>query len=363
MEACGTSDISMGRKLAGAAAGPYLFDRSVVADDQWSSLLQGLELGNIWQHPVYGRARWGKDCIELCRLVAQGETRIAAMVALTKVPLLGKRIAYVQFGPVWQRRGSGPNEVVLAEFLQRLRRHYVDERGMLLWVRPREATGDVAWIASAFQKTNYRPQPFSVGRGTYRLALQNSLEDIHATLSKSWRRNLKRALGQGFEYRRYTGQGGFDIFVRLYGEMTARKQLAATPETRAFKAVCQEQPGAARLETFVCSLNGEPLAAVIVSSLGDTGLALMSATSLQARDLRAGYALDWWCVEQLRSAGMRWYDLSGDQTAGVNEYKSGLTGTAGQVRFPGPFVAGGGYISTGLFFGLRALVRKVEQYR
>jgi len=363
MEACGISDISVDSNLAGATAGTYLFDRSVVADDEWGSLLQRLELGNIWQHPVYGRARWGKDSIELCRLFAQGETAVAAMVALTKIPLLGKRIAYVQFGPVLQRREAVANELMLSEFLRRLRHHYVEERSMLLWVRPREAMGEMSWTVRAFQKGNYLPQPFRVGRGTYRLALQPSLEDLHATLSKSWRRNLKRALGQDFEYRRYTGQRGFDIFNGLYREMIARKHFATTRETRAFKTVCREQPDAARLETFVCGLKGEPLAAVIVSSLGDTGMALMSATSLKARELRAGYALDWWCVEQLRSAGMRWYDLSGDQTAGVNEYKSGLTGAAGQVCFPGPFVAGGGYVSKGLFFGLRALVRKVEQYR
>jgi len=363
MEACRINDISVDREPAGVAADPYLFDRAVVSDDEWGSLLQDLELGNVWQHPVYGRARWGEDSVELCRLLVQGETKIAAMVALTRVPLLRTRVAYVQFGPVWQRRQFEFNELMLFEFLQRLRNHYVDERGMLLWVRPREAMGDELWIAKVFQKAKYLPQPSSVGRGTYRLVLQRSLEDIHASLSKSWRRNLKRALAQGFEYRRYTGQRGFDIFESIYIEMMARKHFAATRETGAFKTVCREQPDAARLETFICSLNGEPLAAVIVSSLGDTGMALMSATSPKARELRAGYALDWWCVEQLRSAGMTWYDLSGDQTAGVNEYKSGLAGTAGQVRFPGPFVAGGGYVSSRLFFGLRALVRKAGQYR
>ena len=338
-------------------------DTSAVGEEAWHELLRSFEYGNIWQNSVYGQARWGTENIEHGRLIDRGKVVAAAMVALTKIPALNISVAYVQFGPVLPLRESPANSLVLRDFLQQLRAHYVEERGMLLWIRPRVAMGADSWPENEFADAGFTRQPFRAGRGTYALDLRCSLADLRANMSKSWRRNLKRALRRDFEFSCGSGKSDFNTFFKLYDDLTVRKNLHTTPETRAFKEVCMSRPDSAGLEVCICSVNGEPLAGVIVSSLGDTGMALMSATSRKARELRAGYALDWWCVQRLRSAGMRWYDLSGDQTAGVNEYKSGLTGTAGQVCFPGPFVAGGGYVSRGLFFALRAMVRKVEQYR
>ncbi len=101
----------------------------------------------------------------------------------------------------------------------------------------------------------------------------------------------------------------------------------------------------------------------MISSLGDTGIALMSATSERARELRAGYALDWWCIEKLKHDGLHWYDLSGDQTPGVNEYKAGLVGRGGRIRFAGPFIAGGNAWTRFAVFGAKGLIRTLRQSR
>jgi hypothetical protein len=344
-------------------AGTYDFDVSPVSDDAWFRVSQGFELNNIWQNLFYGRPRWGVDRVESCRLTCHGRVHAAAMIAVVQLPVLRVRLAYVQFGPLWPLYDSASDRHVHLEFLEKLRSHYVGEKRMLLWVRPREADSQNRGLTRIFEKAGYVSQPFAFGRGTYRLDLRMPVDEIRAQTSKSWRRNLKRSHQHKLEFASFNDEHGFDTFFKLYDELAERKQLAETPELKAFRAVCRTQPEAAQLEACVCSLHGEPLAAVIISSLGNTGIALMSATSERARELRAGYALDWWCVNKLKHDGLRWYDLSGDQTPGVNEYKAGLVGRGGRIRFAGPFIAGGNSWARFVVFGAKGLIRALRQSR
>jgi len=362
MEVCRTGRLTANDALKNMPASVGKFDTADIDADSWHELQQNFELGNIWQDSIYGQARWGEGRVQHCRLSYQGKTRVAAIVALTSIPVLNIPIAYVQFGPVWDQRLASSNRRVLTEFLQHLRKYYVEVRGLLLWVRPREADGADKWLSNSFQEAGFDRQPFSAGRGTYRLDLRASVEDIKANMNKSWRRNLKRGHVHNFKFNSFGGDRGCDKFYELYDELKIRKKVAETPETEAFRSVYRSLPHLVQLQTCICSHDDEPLAAVLISSLGDTGIALMSATSQRARKLRAGYALDWWCINKLRQEGFSYYDLSGDQTPGVNEYKAGLCGTAGHMIFAGPFIAGGNVFTRNAVFGLRSLSRRIGRY-
>jgi hypothetical protein len=341
--------------------GVYKLDIRPVSKDSWASASEDFESNNIWQNLFYGQVRWGIDMIESCQFTGRGHVYATAMIAVLRVPLLRTRLAYVQFGPLWQLHDSSADQHVQLEFLKKLRSHYVDEKNMMLWIRPREADSEDGCLTEIFEQSAYVRQPFAVGRGTYRLDLRIPVDEIRAQISKSWRRNLKRSQQQEFELASVNDKQGFRAFFGLYDELAERKQLAETPELKAFRAVCTTQPEAAKLEVWMCSLEGKPLAAVIISTLGNTAVALMSVTSEKARELRAGYALDWWCINKLKDDGLHWYDLSGDQTPGVNEYKAGLAGQDGHIRFAGPFVAGGNALIRFAVFGAKSLLRNLRE--
>jgi len=218
------------------------------------------------------------------------------------------------------------------------------------------------WLSNSFKEAGFEPQPFSAGRGTYRLDLHASVEDIRVNMNKSWRRNLKRGHAHNFNFKSFGGERGFDKFYELYDELKIRKKVAETRETEAFRSVYRSLPHLAQFQTCICGHDDKPLAAVLISSLGDTGISLMSATSPGARKLRAGYALDWWCINKLRQEGFHYYDFSCDQTPGVNEYKAGLCGTGGHMVFAGPFIAGGNIVTRNAVFGLRRLFRSIGRY-
>jgi hypothetical protein len=361
MESCQNRLQVAAGSLPESDLGRYELDICSVSKDSWSSASEGLESNNIWQNLFYGQVRWGIDMIESCQFTGRGHVCATAMIAVLRVPLLRTRLAYVQFGPLWQLYDSAADPHVQLNCLKKLRSHYVDEKHMMLWVRPREADSEDRSLTKIFENAGYALQPFAVGRGTYRLDLRIPVDEIRAQISKSWRRNLKRSQQQEFELASINDKQGFKTFFGLYDELAQRKQLAETPELKAFRAVCTTQPEAAKLEVCMCSLEGKPLAAVIISTLGNTGVALMSVTSEKARELRAGYALDWWCINKLKDDGLHWYDLSGDQTPGVNEYKAGLAGKDGHIGFAGPFVAGGNALIRFAVFGAKSLLRNLRE--
>jgi hypothetical protein len=303
----------------------------------WHDVLVSFDDANIWQSWAYGAARWDADGIEHARL-CQGKTVLAAtQLALPKVPILGRPVAYARWGPVWRRGGAPFDLEICQRFLQELREHYALRRKTVLWVRPRSV--DDGALAAAFEAAGFVKEKGQLNLGTFLLDLAPDLEAIRAGMRKSWRRNLKRAEGQSFTFERRDGLPGFDVFMTLFHEMAARKGLPVDDELAIFQDIQPALPETQRFQIWICRLDDEPLAALAVSALGDTAVGLFSVTSNKGRDLRASYALDWHCIGHYKDQGYRWYDIEGDEVGGVNDYKAGLVGVAGHVKFVGAFMS------------------------
>jgi len=303
----------------------------------WHEALASFDDANIWQSWAYGAARWDADGIEHARLYEGDTLRAAVQLAIPKVPILGRPVAYARWGPLWRRADAPPDIAICQHFLQQLREHYAVQRKIVLWVRPRSA--DDEKLAAAFQAAGFVKEKGQLDLGTFLLDLAPDLDELRAGMRKSWRRNLKRAEAQPFTFEKLDGLGGFDVFFALYDEMASRKGLPLDDELARFRDIQKDLPDAARFEIWVCRLDGKPLAALAVSALGDTAVGLFSVTSTEGRDARASYALDWHCIRHYKDRGFRWYDIEGDEASAVNDYKAGLVGEGGHVKFVGAFMS------------------------
>ena len=76
---------------------------------------------------------------------------------------------------------------------------------------------------------------------------------------------------------------------------------------------------------------------------GERPFAAYSATSAEALQLRAGYALRWGVMQALRDGPARWLDLGGtDGDEGLRHFKEGNAGKRGRILpLPGEFDFGG----------------------
>ncbi len=68
-----------------------------------------------------------------------------------------------------------------------------------------------------------------------------------------------------------------------------------------------------RLHLLVAESAGEPVSGVLLARHGNTATFLVGWTGSKGRDLRATHLLLWQAVEKLKTSGIAWFDLGGDQ--------------------------------------------------
>jgi len=106
-----------------------------------------------------------------------------------------------------------------------------------------------------------------------------------------------------------------------------------------------------KMRILICERQGVPVAGVVASGMGDTGIYLFGATTEEGMKSQGAYLLQWRVIEWLKTQGISRYDLGGinpETNPGVYSFKAGLAGK--DVRYLSPFVSCTSTASR-LFFG------------
>ena len=208
-----------------------------VSPSEWAKLLARFDDASIYQTWSYGTVCWGSRQLSHLVLKRAGEPMAIAQVRLVRLPLIGKGIAYVRWGPLWRLHGEPNNQEVFRQALLALKAEYSDRRGLLLRVIPNvyqgDATGELCQVVCAELGLTVDPQ-VHVYR-TMRVDLSRSLEDVRKGLHSRWRNYLKNAEKSGYALVEGATVELYEIFLALYGEMMARKQFDTTVDVQEFK--------------------------------------------------------------------------------------------------------------------------------
>jgi hypothetical protein len=317
--------------------------------DGWHQLMQRFTDAVIHQTWSFGAARWGEDNLSHLVLKRNGETVAAAQVVLAKLPIIGAGIGHIKFGPMWQLRGQQPSFDTYRQIISALRKEYAERRGLLLRIKPWEPSDeDASVLRSLREAEGFRWQQHLPHYKTFILDLSHTIEELHKGLKLEWRRNLKKAQRRGqLEISEVKGSDGVETFLHLYKEMHTRKGFYDTSEVNIFADFYADLPIALKPEILICRYQDKAIASIVISSIGDRGFYLFSATSEQGRALGASYLLMWSAVMRLKERGCRWYDLVGSypttgspsQPPGYRQFKKGLVGRCGHEMHMGDFDA------------------------
>jgi GNAT acetyltransferase-like protein len=266
-----------------------------------------------------------------------GRPVAGAQVELVTLPLARLGIARVFWGPVWKRRDAAPEPADLDAALDALRAEFAERRRMLLRVVPREET--TTSIGERLERAGWARH--AEGYRTVVLDLPASADELRQALHQNWRRNLAKGLHAELRVESGTDAAAYEVFMRLYGEMRARKSFESTLDPAAFRLVRERLPENWRPRIFTASKEGVPLASIICSLQGDTGIYLFGASADAALPLRASYVAHWHAIRWLIDAGAVHYDLGGANpaNAGTYQFKSGTGGR--HVEFIGEFELAG----------------------
>jgi hypothetical protein len=323
----------------------YTAETDQLDEGQWHALLQEFDDATLFQSWGYGVARWGRRNLSHTVIKQDSEVVALAQTILVGPPLIGKTLAFVNFGPVWQRRSAAKDVEHLAAMLKALREEYVRRRRMCLRVRP--------WLHDLPDETRHAlttaglTEEGTPSYATHILDLSRSESALRSAMDKKWRANLRKAEECGLTVTQEAAGESVGIFADLHRQMRHRKEFSSgfigmLPD------LYELLPPDLRPTIFVCWNGKEPVAAAIVSGIGHRAFYVNGASGDAALEVRGGHFLQWAIVQALKEEGRcRWYDLYGvtGSSPGVRQFKRGIVG-AKAPEIPMPlFQTCGSYLS------------------
>jgi hypothetical protein len=296
----------------------------------WAEILSNFADASIYQSWIYGAVRWGERHLSHLVLRRNGQVLAAAQLRIARLPIVPAGLAYLRWG-MFESRGKPFDAAVVSDMVARLRREYVDRRGLALQIIPSAySEGDHApAFRSAFEDSGMRPEP---SLGVYRTVLVDlspAAEVLRKRLNQKWRNQLNRAEKNGLVLEVSDADEAYQAFEPLYAGMWERKQFESSVDVAEFGRMQELLSGNSRLQTFTARSNGHVVGALVCSLMGDKGVYLLGATNERARELKAAYFLQWQAMLWLKEHGARSYDLGGIDCVtnpGGYHFKSGFGG-------------------------------------
>lgn len=305
-----------------------------IDDDRWDRLLMQFHDASIYQTVAYGVARWGRDALRHVRWMRDDHVEAMAQLVVRKLPLVGGGLAYLPWGPVWRHPDHEAKS--FGAMVRALREEFAINQGLLLRIVPREWSETGNETSSMLHNEGYRLVP-SCYR-TRMVDLTGDLEHVHHQVNRSWRRALKRAGQLHLTVEEGSDPALYHELSRLYREMVHRKGFTPGVSISEFERVQEMLPSGMKMHIMICRHGGHPLAGLMASAMGDTGVGLLGATATEGLSSGAFHTLNLRMMQWLKSRGMRYYDFGGyapEINRGTAAFKDGLPGR--DVMFTGQF--------------------------
>jgi lipid II:glycine glycyltransferase (peptidoglycan interpeptide bridge formation enzyme) len=298
---------------------------------EWSQLLDLFYDANIYQTWSYGGVRWGEKNLSHLVLKKDNEVVGIAQLRIVRPTSFKFGMAYLRWGPLCHRRGTEIDREVAEQVARSLEEEYANKRKLLLQVLPNAFSGTprAEILRSAFFRFNPQRTNAANTYRTFILDLAPSIEELRRNLDKKWRNQLTVAEKNKLRVLEGTSKDKYRIFCSLYREMRNRKTFQTTVDIEEFERVQEELPEAHRMRILICERDGIPVAGLVASSMGDSAIYLLGATSDSGLNAKGSYLLQWMLIQWLKKNGVKWYDLGGidpEYNPGVYHFKRGLSG-------------------------------------
>jgi hypothetical protein len=331
---------------------------------QWFEVTREFTDANLFQTWPYEVVRSGPANVSHLLLKHNGSVVAAAQTRIVRLPYLRFGMAYIRWGPMWQKQNGTPDKEVFRQIVRALRNEYVCRRRLAVRLLPHFFDDDNGSYRRVLEEEGYVLQD---GNGQYKTIIMDirpSMEQLYRGLHQKWRNCLNSARKHGLELLEGHDEALFEAFEPIYSEMQDRKQFVNYNDFSQFRRIQNELPVADKMKIVLCKVEGEVCAGAICSALGDTGLYLFGATSNRGMKTNGSYLVHWRIIEWLKQLGCQWYNLNGInplKNQGTYRFKSRLAGVHGrEVDFLGQFDAYGNAAArfiVGLGDALRAKVR------
>lgn len=354
----------------------YRVDIDAIDESGWNASLRHFDDATLYQTWAFGRMKGGDARLSHVLLWHQNDLVAMSQVRIMKLHPLPLGIAYVHWGPLWEKEGLPHNLDHLSNMLRALREEYVLRRGLMLRILPKIVDRDMEpEIRSMYEHQGFTwsPDPDQ----TFFVDISIPLEDIRAGFQRDWRRDLRNAEKQDLTLIEGTSQDSLAVALRLAKEMKERKKFFGAGSSNLLK-IQESLPEDLKIKVMYAEHEEEPVAAMGWQTIGKIGFPVIAATGNKGLKLRASFLLWWKMIEFYNARGFRCLDVGGvnaSRNPGGYLFKSRLTGkrdprpdryvgqfTAWKGRFF-PFLFRAAYMARNSYKHMRAQIAKVIHAR
>lgn len=315
---------------ATAQAFDVLIDAQCPAD--WDEIVTHFDDVDYDQTATFSNLGWGEARMSRIMLRQDGDVAAAARVVIITLPGLSKGIAFIRGGPVWRRHGRKVDTGLYRAAIAAIRTEYADRRGLHLTITPRFNPDYAPLEADILKSEGFRVNRQSADPYRYFVNVSLTEKEQMASFDQGWRRNLKKALANGFEIGLSERQEDLDCFIALNRRMLARKNFLDSGNVLLLPRLVRDLPPSLRPIIVMARHQGQPVVGAAIVFSGDTAHYLFGASDDSMLPLKGGYALQWWLIDWLSREGFKWYDLGGESLSdGLRQFKRGLVGKQGCV--------------------------------
>jgi len=298
---------------------------------EWSRILDLFDDANLYQTAAYGGVRWGESNLSRIVLKRDGDVVSAAQVRIIRPTPLKFGMAYLRWGPLWERRGQVLDPEIPVRMARAVEDEYVTKRKLFVRILPNAFAGSPRADAfqSAFSKFTREGQQSSDIYRTFVVDLTPSVDELRSRLDAKWRNKLKQSEKNNLTVVSGSGSEEYGIFLAMYSQMRERKTFETSVDVGEFGRMQEQLPESQRMRVLICMDKDAAAAGLVVSAMGESAIYLLGATSDAGLNAKGAYLLQWTMMCWLRERGIKWYDLGGidpEGNPGVYYFKRGFSG-------------------------------------
>ena len=293
----------------------------------WYRFLQDFEDANIYQTWNFAGIAQDEKIVKHIAIYSNQNLIGLVKVRIRTVPILNRGIAYILNGPIWQKRKQENNIHILSEIFVALRNEFVINQKLLLRIKPYIFSDKISNF-DFIEKLGFRRMEEVRQYQTLILYLDKDLDEIRKNFKQKWRNCLNQSERNGLEISEGNDKELYNDFLEIYNQMMARKKFKENVDPYKMGKMNEELNDDYKLKIFIAYKDKLPVASLVGSAIGDTGIYLLGASNEISMKNKASYLLQWEMIKWLKHMGCQRYDLGGidlDDNPGGYNFKSGIT--------------------------------------
>jgi len=317
----------------GLMSNKYTAEIDNITREEWAQVLLKFDDANIFQTWEWGENNCGENKLAHIILKKSNEIVAASQVWYVKFPVIRCGFAHVSWGPMWRLCGKDLDFDNLRNMIKALYEEFVIRRGVVLRIRSFEIdnTGVGNKVKQIFENENLK----KTNEAPYRTVILNlspDMDELRSNLRKSWRRQLNKAEKEDIKLIEGTDEDMLNSLSEIYKDMVTRKRFHSYIENmERLKKIQKELPQNLKMRIFLCQYKGEFVSGQLVTTLGNTAMSIIAATSNKDIELklRSTYFSDWQVIKWMKEEGFKYFGFRGYDPVkypGPSYYKAGIGG-------------------------------------